>query len=117
MTAKTTQSKKSKGRRLQKKIVELILSKFKSLTKDDIWSRPMGCSGTDIVLSAAAAKVFPYEIEAKNTEKLNIWDAINQSQQENRNPDRIPMVVFKKNGQEIYCCLKFNHFMNLLKGD
>ena len=76
-----TQSAKAKGRRLQKEIKELILEKFSSLEEDDVRSTSMGASGEDILLSPAARKLFPFSVECKAHEKLNIWSAIEQAEE------------------------------------
>jgi len=70
--AKTVQSRKQKGRRLQQAVRDLILENFKELEPDDVRSTPMGVSGTDVQLSPAARRLFPYSTECKNTERLNI---------------------------------------------
>lgn len=111
--AKTTASRKAKGRRLQTLIAERIRQMFGWLSESDVRSTPMGCTGEDIWLSEAAKKAFPYSVEAKNTEKLNIWAALKQAEAEARS--NTPLVVFKKNRSEIYCALKFDDFMNLAK--
>lgn len=65
----------------------------------------------DIKLSEAAAKEFPYSIECKNVEKLNIWEALKQA--EANKSDLEPLLVFKRNRSKIYCVLDFNTFMKL----
>jgi len=107
-----TSSMKNKGRRLQQSIVKIILDKFSKLTKNDVRSISMGKSGMDIELSEAARKKFPYAVEAKNTERLNIWSAIEQAESANR--DLTPIVVFKRNRSEIYVTLKLDDFMELV---
>ena len=73
----------------------------------------MGKSGEDVELSEAASKVFPFSVEAKNVEKLNIWQAIEQAEGNNR--ELIPLVVFKRNRSDVYCAMKLDDLMNLLK--
>ena len=41
----------------------------------------MGESGEDIKLSPAARKLIPYSFECKNQEKLNIWEALSQAEE------------------------------------
>ncbi len=50
----------------------MILENFKQLEPDDVVSTLMGDSGTDIKLSPAARKLFPYSPECKNQEKMNV---------------------------------------------
>ena len=40
----------------------------------------MGDSGEDILLSPAARKLFPFSVECKNQEKLNIWSSLEQAE-------------------------------------
>ena len=41
----------------------------------------MGAQGEDILLSAQAIKHFPYSVEAKNQESIQIWKAIKQAEE------------------------------------
>lgn len=107
-----TSSAKNKGRRLQQYVVDAILSKFKYLTDRDVRSTPMGVTGSDVTLSEQAFKLFPYSVECKNTEKLNIWQALKQNEQDTRAGK--PILVFKRNRTDIYVAMKFEDFMNLL---
>ncbi len=74
-------SAKAKGRNLQKaigkKISELLDMPFGP--DEDISSRPMGQSGTDIRLSPHALKKFPYSVECKCQEKWNVPAFIDQA--------------------------------------
>lgn len=107
-----TASAKNKGRRLQKEIVQKILNQFPDLTERDISSRSMGASGEDVLLSAAAIKKFPFSVEAKNQESLQIWKALLQAE-ENAN-NLTPLLVFSRNRSKTYCCLEFDKFLNII---
>ena len=72
------QSAKSKGRRLQQKIVADLYETFSGLGDGDIRSTSMGAGGEDVLLSAAARKLIPFSFEAKNQERVNMWEAYNQ---------------------------------------
>lgn len=111
--ATTTASRKAKGRKLQQLIRDKILLMFHELTENDVQSTPMGVSGIDVQLSEAARKKFPYAIESKNQEKLNIWSALEQSAGDNR--DLTPLLIFKRNRSEVYCALRFDDFMSLIE--
>jgi hypothetical protein len=110
-----TSTCKAKGRRLQQEIVAEILAYFPELSPRDVVSLPMGCSGKDIMLSEEAIKSVPFAIEAKCQESLNIWSALKQTEQDNRDKDLIPLLVFRRNNTERYCSLKFSDFMNMVK--
>ena len=111
--AKTYASRKAKGRRLQQEVVKKILEAFPSLSEKDVVSVPMGVSSSDVMLSEQAQSVFNYAIECKNTEKLSIWKSIEQCERESR--DGIPLLIFKRNRSDVYCCLKFDNFLSLIK--
>jgi len=70
--AKTIQSRKSKGRRLQQFVRDMILENFDHLEPDDVRSTSMGAGGEDVLLSPAARKVFPFSVECKNVEKISL---------------------------------------------
>ena len=105
-------SAKNKGKRLQNKIRDLILEKFDTLEKDDVRSITMGDSGEDILLSPAARRLFPFSVECKNQEKLNIWSALVQA--EENSGDHAPLVIFKRNRTKTYAVLEFDKLLELL---
>ena len=105
-------SAKNKGKRLQNTIRDLILEKFDSLEKDDVRAITMGDSGEDILLSPAARRLFPFSVECKNQEKLNIWSALEQA--EENSGDHVPLVIFKRNRTKTYAVLEFDKLLELL---
>ena len=105
-------SAKNKGKRLQNKIRDLILEKFDSLEPDDVRSITMGDSGEDILLSPAARRLFPFSVECKNQEKLNIWGALEQA--EDNSGNHTPLVIFKRNRAKTYAVLEFDRLLELL---
>ena len=106
-------SAKNKGKRLQNKIRDLILEKFDSkLEQDDVRSITMGDSGEDILLSPAARRLFPFSVECKNQEKLNIWGALEQAEENSGN--HAPLVIFKRNRTKTYAVLEFDKLLELL---
>jgi hypothetical protein len=92
--AKTTASRKAKGRVLQQYMRNLILSAF-PLDTDDVRSTPMGVAGSDIQLSPKAATMLPYDFECKNQEKSTMWAAWKQLTQ--RKDGKKKLLVMKKN--------------------
>lgn len=107
------QSAKAKGRRLQQKVRDALLDGRPDLHPDDIRSTAMGQNGEDILFSSAARKVYPYSIECKCVEKLNIWEAINQAK-ENAGP-HIPMVAFSRNNEDMWVVIPMSKFIDLHK--
>ena len=105
-------SAKNKGKRLQNKVRDLILEKFNQLEPDDVRSVTMGDTGEDILLSPAARKLFPFSVECKNQEKLNIWSSLEQS--ETNSGNHIPIVIFKRNRSKTFVALEFEKLLELL---
>ena len=108
-----TRSRKNKGKRLQNRIRDLILETFKDkLEPDDVRSITMGDSGEDILLSPVARKLFPFSVECKNQERLSIWDALIQA--EDNSGKHAPLLIFKRNRSKTYAVLEFKELLKLL---
>lgn len=107
-------SAKNKGKRAQNMIREMILDHFPDLHPDDVVSTLMGDSGTDIKLSHAARQQFPYSVEAKNQEKLNIWASLEQAEANTKDSTE-PVLFFKRNRSKMYVALSAEHFFQLIK--
>ena len=75
----------------------------------------MGESGEDVHLSPAARKLFPFSVEAKNQERLNIWKALEQAYA-NAKEGATPLVVFSRNHSKTYVALEFEDLLTLLCG-
>jgi hypothetical protein len=105
-------SAKAKGRNAQKFVVAKLLAKAPELTENDIRSTSMGASGVDILMSEAALKRYPFAVEVKCQESLNIWAALAQSE-ENRG-NHTPILCFKRNRSDLYVALKFEDFLELV---
>jgi len=110
--AKTVASRKQKGRRLQQKVRDDVLLIFPTLTERDVVSAPMGVPGADVQLSQNASELFSYSVECKNVEKLNIWKSLEEAEGNNR--ELTPLLVFKRNRSNIYCCMSWSHFKSLV---
>lgn len=106
-------SAKNKGRTLQKAVRDALLKKAPTLTENDIRSTSMGASGVDILLSEAAMKVYPFAIECKAQESLNIWAALLQAEENKGN--LTPLLCFKRNRTDIYVALKLEDFLGIIK--
>ena len=108
-----TRSAKNKGKRLQNSVRDILLETFKEdLEPDDVKSAVMGDSGEDIQLSPAARKVIPYSIECKNQEKLNIWSALEQA--EDNSKESTPVLIFKRNRSKTYVTIELEEFIKLI---
>ena len=111
------QSAKAKGRRLQQQFRDLLIEKL-DIHPEDIESRSMGAGGEDLIMARAAREKFPFSIECKNVEKLNVWEAYNQAK-ENSTPSRLsgnayePLVVMKKNNHKALVVLDAEKFVEI----
>ena len=74
----------------------------------------MGAGGEDLLLSPAAQRCFPFSIECKNQEALNIWKALEQAQQ-NAKTGRAPLLIFKRNKSDVYAVLPLDVLINLVQ--
>ena len=105
-----TQSAKAKGRRLQQWFRDLLIEKL-DVHPEDIESRSMGAGGEDLIMARAARKKFPYSIECKNQENVNVWKAYEQAK-ENSN-DYEPIVVLKRNNTRALVLVDADYFVRL----
>lgn len=111
-----TQSAKAKGRRLQQWVRDQLIEQL-DVHPEDIESRSMGAGGEDLIMARAARQKFPYSIECKNVEKLNVWEAYEQAK--SNCGDYEPIVVMKKNGKKPVVVVDAEYFVGLHdeKGD
>ena len=109
-------SAKAKGKRLQNKVTQLLQEKYSSILEaGDFKSTTMGEHGMDVQLSPSARKKFPFAVEGKNQEALNIWKSLEQA--ENNCEGLTPLLIFKRNKSKIYAALEIEDFLNLLDGN
>lgn len=107
-----TSSAKAKGRRAQQEVRNAILEAFPALEPDDVKCAVMGESGEDVKLSPAARKKFPFSIEVKNVERLNIWQALTQAE---ANAEKYtPLLAFRRNRTRMYVALPLAAFLELV---
>ena len=106
-----TQSAKAKGRRLQQWFRDQLIEKLE-VHPEDVESRSMGAGGEDLIMARAAREKFPYSVECKNQEKLNIWSALEQA--ENNSGSHTPLLIFKRNRTKTYAVLEFERLLELL---
>lgn len=106
-----TSSAKAKGRKLCKAVADKILGKFPSLQSDDVRVTSSGATGEDLSLSPLARLKFPFSIECKNQEKINIWAAIEQAQ--SNCGTHTPLLIFSRNRSKTYCVIEIDDFMAL----
>ena len=107
-----TQSRKAKGRRLQQQFMQLLIEKL-DIDPEDIESRSMGAHGEDLIMSKAARNKFPFSVECKNQERMNIWSAWDQANNNKGLYD--PIVVIKRNGTNPLVVLDAENFLEYVK--
>ena len=109
-----TQSAKAKGRNLQKWVVQQLIETF-DIHPEDIKSCSMGASGEDVIMARAAREKFPFSVECKNQEKLNVWDAYEQAKE--NSGDYEPIVVLKRNSTKPLVLVDAEYFVSIHKDD
>ena len=107
----TIRSRKAKGRRLQDWVRDSLRGLFLTLTDDDVKVAIMGERGADVKLSKQAKKLFPYDIECKNTEGWKkLYDAYDQA---DGHGDNQPIVFIKMNRRNPLVIVDAKHFLRL----
>lgn len=110
-----TSSCKAKGREFQKTIANDIRFTF-DIPDEDAVSTAMGQQGCDIKLSNAARAVFPFGIECKCQERLNVWEAWEQTKSNAEKEKLLPLLVFRRNRERTpKVVLSWTDFMWLAK--
>ena len=106
-----TSSAKAKGRKLQQWFANVLVETL-GLDSEDLESRPMGSQGEDIILGRQSRDVFPFSIECKNQEALNIWSSLEQA--ETNSGDYDPVLIFKRNRTKTYAVINIDKFIELI---
>ena len=109
-----TQSAKAKGKRLQQWGRNLLIEKLE-VHPEDVESRSMGAGGEDLIMARAAREKFPYSIECKNQEKVNIWESYSQAVENSK--DYEPIVVVKRNNHKPLVLVDAEYFIGLHKDE
>ena len=104
------QSAKAKGRLFQQWVRDQLIE-HREIHPEDIESRSMGAGGEDLIMARDARQKFPFSIECKNQEKLNVWDAYKQASENSK--DYEPIVVMKKNNHKTLVVLDAEKFVKL----
>jgi hypothetical protein len=112
MTRSTPAGSKAKGRIFQQEIRKDLINRF-GIHDLDIQSTAMGQSGCDIYLSQAAREVFPFGVECKNKELLNIWDAAEQCEMNARHAKLRPLLLFRRNRTPPRVVLPWSEFCSI----
>jgi len=105
-----TSSAKAKGRKLQQWFANLLVEKL-GVDAEDLESRPMGSQGEDIIMGKHTREVFPYSIECKNQEAVNVWKAYEQATENCKGYE--PLVVIKRNRTKPLVLVDAEYFVKL----
>lgn len=109
-----TSSCKAKGRRLLAEAKELFLRYSSGLEIDDIEVTSSGCTGRDMKLSPAAQKQWPFAIEGKNQEKLNVFKSFEQATTHVKG-EEIPVLIYRKNHTEPMISMRLEDFLKFVR--
>ena len=105
-----TSSAKAKGRKLQQWMRNLLIEKLE-VHPEDIESRSMGAGGEDLIMARDAREKFPMSIECKNQEKVNVWEAYKQA--EDNSGKYEPVVIIKRNKSKPLVVVDAEYFVSL----
>ena len=91
----------------------------------------MGAPGVDILFSEKALEKFPFAVECKNQEAINVWKMMEQAEANSPIFERevlfagrkakfigrkiVPLGIFKRNRSKIYCTMEFDYLLMLMK--
>lgn len=102
-----------KGKRFERKIARLLNKKFDTNVRRTPQSGGMSFKG-DIIDIDPDSILFDFHWELKNQERLNIWKALRQAENDKR-MGKTEVVVFTKNHADDFAALKFSDLLRLLK--
>ena len=109
-----TSSAKAKGRRFQQWVRDQLIESLE-IHPEDIESRSMGAGGEDLIMARAAREKFPYSIECKNQEAVNVWKSYEQAKE--NSGDYEPVLFIKRNHTKALAVVDADYFINLHKKD
>lgn len=104
---------KQKGNRFEREVAKMLNNKFGTNVRRTPMSGGMSFKG-DIIDINPESILNRFSFECKNQERLNIWKALEQCVGD-APALKDPVVVFTKNHQSEYACMRFEDWMNLVK--
>jgi len=107
-----TSSAKAKGRRLQQWFANKLVEHLE-VDSEDLESRPMGSQGEDIIMGKETRQIFPYSVECKNQESVNVWKSYEQATDNCKGYE--PLLVIKRNNHKPLVVLDAEFFLQLHK--
>lgn len=116
--ANSVSARKAKGRNACKLVQTLLLAYAPELLEDDIRITSSSVPGEDIQFSPKARERYPFVIEVKCQESLNIWAALKQAITHlppGKEDLLTPLLFFKRNNTELYVAIEAERFIKLTK--
>ena len=107
-----TSSAKAKGRRFQQWVRDQLIESLE-IHPEDIESRSMGAGGEDLIMARAAREKFPYSIECKNQEAVNVWKSYEQARENCGGYE--PVLFIKRNNTKALAVVDADFFIKLHK--
>lgn len=114
MVATTVKSRKAKGKNYQNWVAAKILEAFPVLTERDVLSTTMGDKGVDVKLSQAAVELFPYSVECKAVDRVNLWESWKQARA-NTGKGLQPALFIKRSHLAPVVVIDAEHFLELVR--
>ena len=106
-------SRRAKGKKLQRIVKDKLLSAFPHLHPGDIKVAKNGQQGEDLKLSRIARRLIPYQFECKNQEKFKILYSFYD--QACRHGKHEPVLVIKQNTRRALAVIDLDQFIDLIK--
>jgi hypothetical protein len=111
----SVKARKAKARGVQNTVRDDVRAMY-FLSEHDVKAAQMGSKGADLQLSEEARRHFPFAVECKCQNALNIWESLDQAdgyaKADPSNP--APLLVFKRDRTAIYVALKWDDFKRIL---
>lgn len=105
---------KAKGRMFQGTVCDIVRAMF-GLSEHDARPAIMGESGADIKLSGLGRRLFPFAVECKKQESLNVWEAMKQAEANAKKERLHPCLVFSRNRSPAYAVVPLALFVEMAK--
>ena len=122
--------KKDENNKGSSKLIDLmyltnpnILNKIKNFNKKEQYSKAELKSKKkiilkiteDIIMGKQSRDRFPYSIECKNQERVNVWQSYDQAKTNCKGYE--PLLVIKRNRSKPLVVMDAEHFVSLFKGE
>ena len=107
------QSRRAKGKKLQRIVRDKLLNAFPHLHNADIKVAKNGQQGEDLKLSRIARRLIPYQWECKNQEKFStLYSFYDQGC---RHGKYEPVLIIKQNTRRALAVIDLDQFIDLIK--